>query len=78
LVADGDNVMYEHSETWSFVTGETFVLPFVSVHRVSAGKVALWKDYWDFGAIANHAPSDWLDRLAAADTSWVFDATGLV
>ncbi|EUA42496.1 putative limonene-1,2-epoxide hydrolase [Mycobacterium xenopi 4042] len=31
------------------------MLPFVSVHRVVDGKVTLWKDYWDFGAIANHA-----------------------
>jgi limonene-1,2-epoxide hydrolase len=78
LVADGDNVMYEHSETWTFVTGETFVLPFVTVHRVVDGKVSIWKDYWDFGAIANHAPPGWLEGLSAGDTSWIFDATGLV
>ncbi|MCW2785302.1 MAG: limonene,2-epoxide hydrolase [Marmoricola sp.] len=78
LVADGENVMYEHSETWTFTTGETFVLPFATVHRVVDGKVTLWKDYWDFGAIANNAPPGWLEGLAEADTSWVFDATGLV
>jgi limonene-1,2-epoxide hydrolase len=27
-----------------------------SVHRVTDGKVTLWKDYWDFGALANSAP----------------------
>ena len=42
------------------------------------GKVALWKDYWDFGAVANAAPTDWMEALATADTSWMFDATGLV
>jgi limonene-1,2-epoxide hydrolase len=78
LAGDGDVVLYEHSETWTFGTGEVVELPFVSVHRVRDGKVALWKDYWDFGTVANAAPPDWLEKLAAADTSWMFDATGLV
>jgi hypothetical protein len=53
-------------------------LPFVSVHRVQNGKITLWKDYWDMGALANHAPSSWMADFANADMSWVFDATGLV
>jgi len=78
LLSNGSDVMYEHSETWRWHTGETAVLPFVSVHRVAGGKVTLWKDYWDFGAIANHAPPSWMESLSQADTSWVFDATGLI
>jgi limonene-1,2-epoxide hydrolase len=78
LVSHGADAIYEHSETWRWDSGETVVLPFVSVHRVIDGRVTLWKDYWDFGAIANHAPPDWMQNLAAADTSWVFDATGLI
>ncbi|HZU48767.1 MAG TPA: nuclear transport factor 2 family protein [Mycobacterium sp.] len=82
LVCNGSDVMYEHSETWRWDSGETAVLPFVSVHRVAlengVGKVTLWKDYWDFGAIANHAPPSWMENLSQADTSWVFDATGLI
>jgi limonene-1,2-epoxide hydrolase len=78
LVADGENVMYEHSETWKFVSGETFVLAFVTVHRVVDGKVTLWKDYWDFGAVANHAPAGWIEGLTSGDMTWIFDATGLV
>jgi limonene-1,2-epoxide hydrolase len=76
LVDDGDNVLYEHSETWTFSSGEVVQLPFVSVHRVRDGKVALWKDYWDFGTVANAAPPDWMEKLKAADTSWMYDATG--
>ena len=78
LVADGDVVMYEHSETWTFSSGEVLHLPFVSVHRVRDGRVSLWKDYWDYGALTTAAPAAWLDSLATADTSWLFDATGLV
>jgi hypothetical protein len=50
----------------------------VTVHRVENGKITLWKDYWDMGALANHAPPSWLEDFASADMSWVYDATGLV
>ena len=78
LVADGDAVMYEHSETWTFASGEVLTLPFATVHRVRDGRVSLWKDYWDYAALMNTAPATWSDALAEADTSWLFDATGLV
>ncbi|MBU9765225.1 nuclear transport factor 2 family protein [Mycobacterium sp. TNTM28] len=78
LVANGNDAMYEHHEQWHWATGESAVLQFVTVHRVENGKVTLWKDYWDMGALANHAPPDWMDNFASADMSWVFDATGLL
>lgn len=78
LVSDGENVMYEHSETWHWATGESTVLQFATVHKVRDGKIVLWKDYWDFGGLVNHAPADWMEQLAGADTSWIFDATGLI
>ena len=78
LVSNGVDVMYEHSETWNWVTGESTVLQFVTVHKVRDDKITLWKDYWDFGGLLNHAPADWMEQLAAADTSWMFDATGLI
>ncbi|MDT5318186.1 MAG: hypothetical protein QOD88_708 [Mycobacterium sp.] len=78
LVSNGSDVMYEHSETWRWKSGETAVLQFVSVHRVDDGKVTLWKDYWDMGSMNAQAPPSWLEYLSKADTSWVFDATGLI
>ena len=78
IVSNGADVIYEHSETWHFATGEVVELPFVSVHRVVDGKVTVWKDYWDSASLLNGAPTDWMQQLAAADTSWLFDASGLV
>jgi limonene-1,2-epoxide hydrolase len=78
LVSNGSDVIYEHSETWRWKSGETAVLQFVSVHRVDDGKVTLWKDYWDMGSMTAQAPPSWLEDLSKADTSWVFDATGLI
>lgn len=82
LLSNGTDAMYEHSETWRWVTGESTVLRFVTVHKVSvehgSAAITLWKDYWDFGGLANHAPADWLEQLGKADMSWMFDATGLI
>lgn len=78
MVGEGDTVMYEHSEQWRWATGESVRLPFVSVHRVIGGKVALWADYWDYATLLNAAPQEWQDSLATADLSWMYDATGQV
>jgi limonene-1,2-epoxide hydrolase len=82
LVSNGTDAMYEHSETWRWRSGESAVLDFVTVHRVEdrdgLPKITLWKDYWDFNGLANHAPADWMEQLQKADMSWVFDASGLI
>ncbi len=78
LVCNGSDVMYEHSETWTFATGEQGVLRFVTVHKVVDGKVTVWKDYSDFNTLFGIAPPNYFEDLAAGDNSWVFDATGLI
>jgi limonene-1,2-epoxide hydrolase len=82
LVSNGSDVMYEHSETWTFTTGEHGVLRFVTVHKVvlqdGAAKVSLWKDYWDMNSLVAFAPPNHFEALANADVSWVFDASELV
>jgi limonene-1,2-epoxide hydrolase len=78
LVSNGSDAMYEHSETWTFTTGEQGLLRFVTVHKVVDGKITVWKDYWDMAGLTSFAPPTWLEDLAKADTSWVFDATGLI
>jgi limonene-1,2-epoxide hydrolase len=76
LLTNGVDVMYEHLLTYTSTNGETANNPIVSVHKVSDGKVSLWKDYWDLNAIAN---TSWFQSsLAAGDMTWVFDATGLI
>jgi limonene-1,2-epoxide hydrolase len=78
LLNNGVDVIYEHSETWGWPSGETVRLPFVTVHRVEGDKITLWKDYSDFTTLLSHAPPSYVESLASVDTSWVFDATGLV
>jgi limonene-1,2-epoxide hydrolase len=78
MVAEGDTVMYEHSERWEWPSGETVLLPFVSVHQVAGGKIALWADYWDYKTLLEAAPPSWQESLMSADLSWMYDATGQV
>jgi limonene-1,2-epoxide hydrolase len=78
VVSDGEVVMTEHTEMWTWPTGETVTLPFVSVQHVAGGTVTLWKDYWDLGTLTGAAPPDWMDQLMAGDMSWMTDVTGLI
>ncbi len=63
MVAEGDMVILEHSEEWHWSTGETVVLPFVSVFELRDGKIARWWDYWDLGTLMNAAPQWWIDHI---------------
>jgi limonene-1,2-epoxide hydrolase len=82
LLSNGADVTYEHSETWTFTTGERGVLRFVTVHQVvlqnGEAKIAVWKDYYDLTTLTAIAPPNHFENLAGFDTSWIFDATGLV
>ena len=71
LLSNGTDVMYEHTETWGWHSGETALLQFVSVHRVESNKITLWKDYWDFGALMSQAPPTLMDDFGSADTNGV-------
>ena len=78
LLSNGPDVMYEHSETWTFTTGEQGVLRFVTVHNVVDGKITVWKDHWDMNTLLSFAPSDYLESWSKADSSCIFDASDLV
>jgi limonene-1,2-epoxide hydrolase len=63
LVADGHLVVTEHAEEWHWHTGESVVLPFVSVHELRDGKIVRWHDYWDMGTLMNAAPAWWVEHI---------------
>jgi len=64
VVAEGDHVIVEHTETWHFETGEAVKNPFVTVHEVRDGKITLWRDYWDMNNLMSQAPRWWIEHLA--------------
>lgn len=64
MVAEGDTVVTEHTETWHFHTGEVIALPFVSVMEISGGMIRLWRDYSDLNTLLSKAPAWWLEHIA--------------
>jgi limonene-1,2-epoxide hydrolase len=68
MVAEGDVVVTEHSETWHWHTGEQVTLPFVSVHELRADTIVRWWDYWDLGTLMNAAPAWWIEHVAQGYT----------
>ncbi len=71
VVAEGDSVLVEHTETWHFETGEQLTNRFVTVHELRDGKVALWRDYWDLNTMMAQAPKWWIERIARhSEAEW--------
>jgi limonene-1,2-epoxide hydrolase len=68
MVAEGDAVVTEHSETWHWHTGEQVTLPFVSVHELRGATIIRWWDYWDLGTLMNAAPGWWIEHVAQGYT----------
>ncbi len=69
MIAEGDVVMTEHTERWTFHTGEVIDHSFVSVMELRHGKICRWHDYSHLGNIFDNAPAWWLEQIANAATS---------
>lgn len=63
LIAEGDTVVTEHTETWHWHTGESVTLPFVSVHQLRDGLIVRWWDYWDLQTLLGAAPGWWIEHI---------------
>ena len=63
IVAEGDTVITEHVERWTWDSGETVDLPFVSVFQLRDGRIVRWWDYWDLATLMNAAPAAWVEHI---------------
>src|SRR5580704_18523469 len=63
VVADGDVVITEHAETWTWEDGVAIRLPFTSVMEVRDGHVERWWDYFDLATLMNAAPAWWVEHV---------------
>ena len=65
VIAEGDHVVTEHSERWTWDDSHSETLKFVSVMDFDDdGRIVRWWDYWDLGTIMNAAPEWWLLHVA--------------
>lgn len=67
IIAQGDVVVTEHTEHWSWSSGEKVSLPFVSVQVMSGSKISLWRDYWNLPTLLDGAPAWWLEHIMQFD-----------
>jgi ketosteroid isomerase-like protein len=66
LVCEGDVVFLDHTEVWTFKTGEQATNQFATVHEMKNGKVARWSDYWDVAGFVGQFPQWFLQEMAKA------------
>lgn len=69
LAVDGDLAMLDHTEVWTFKTGETATNRFATVHQMRAGKIYRWSDIWDVNKFVSQFPAWFLEIMAAAHAS---------
>jgi hypothetical protein len=66
MIGEGELVMTEHTERWTFHTGETIDHSFVSVTELRDGKICRWHDYSNIANITDNAPGWWLEHIQKA------------
>ncbi len=64
LVCEGDVVFLDHTEVWTFKTGEKATNQFATLHEMKDGKVAKWSDYWDVSGFVGQFPPWFLEEMA--------------
>jgi ketosteroid isomerase-like protein len=69
MIGEGDLVMTEHTERWTFHTGEVIDHSFVSVTQLREGKICRWHDYSNIANITDNAPTWWLEHIMKAATA---------
>ena len=64
IAADGDVVFLDHTETWTFKTGEQVAHTFCTMHEMRDGKIVKWSDYWDVANFVGQFPKWFLEEMA--------------
>lgn len=64
IVAEGDVVFLDHTEVWTFRSGEKARNQFATLHEMRDGKVARWSDYWDVSGFVAQFPPWFLEEMA--------------
>lgn len=64
VAADGDVVFLDHTEIWTFKTGEKVQHTFATMHEMKDGKIYRWSDYWDVQKFVSQFPPWFLEELA--------------
>ncbi len=69
IAADGDVVFLDHTETWTFKSGEIASHTFATMHEIKDGLVYRWSDYWDMNKFVLQFPDWFLEEMAKASAA---------
>lgn len=72
MACEGDVVFLDHTEEWTFKSGEKVSHQFCTLHEMRDGKISRWSDYWDVSGFVGQFPAWFLEEMAkssAADFS---------
>lgn len=64
IAAEGDHVFLDHTEKWTFKTGETVEHRFCTMHEMRDGKIYRWSDFWDVNNFVGQFPEWFLQEMA--------------
>ena len=64
LVCEGDIVFLDHTEEWTFKSGEKATNQFATLHEMKDGKVARWSDYWDVSGFVAQFQQWFVEEMA--------------
>lgn len=68
LAAENDVVFLDHTEKWTFKTGETAEHRFATMHEMKDGKVYRWSDFWDVNKFVGQFPAWFIEIMAQGST----------
>ncbi len=63
LVCEGDVVFMDHTEKWTFTSGETAQHRFCTMHELKDGLVSRWSDHWDMNKFVGQFPQWFLEEM---------------
>ena len=69
IAADGDIVFLDHTETWTFSSGETASHTFASMHEIRDGLIYRWSDYWDMQKFVGQFPPWFIEKMLEASAA---------
>ena len=66
LVCEGNVVFMDHTEKWTFTSGETAQHRFCTMHELKDGLVSRWSDHWDMNKFVGQFPQWFLEEMMKA------------
>ena len=66
IAVDGNVVFLDHTEKWTFKTGETAEHTFATMHEIKDGLIYRWSDYWDMQTFVSQFPGWFIEEMMKA------------